>query len=138
MLLLRDQGKELTDEVLEHALGVKLFAVYQELMYFLKNEFDLDPQWRFYKDGNAWLCKIVDKKKTILWLSVWESLIKASFYFTAKTRSGVLELNINEKIKRSFSETSFIGSLIPFIVNIESKDQLKDLRMLIAYKKELK
>lgn len=138
MLFLRDEGIEPTDEVLEHAMGKELFAVYQELMYLIKNEFEMDPQWRFYKDGKAWLCKIVYKKKTILWLSIWENLIKASFYFTAKTRAGVLELEIDGKIKTAFSETNSIGKLIPLIVDIEVKDQLNDLRTIIEYKKGLK
>ena len=137
-LPLRDEGKEPTDKVLEHVLGKELFAVYQELMYLIKNELELDPQWRFYKDGKAWLCKIVYKKKTILWLSIWENLLKTSFYFTDKTRMGVLELDIDGKIKKSFSEADSIGRLIPLIVDIELKDQLNDLRTIVEYKKELK
>lgn len=138
IMLLRDERREPTDEVLEQALGKDLFTVYQELMYLIKNEFGMTAQWRFYKDGKAWLCKIVNKRKTILWISIWENLIKASFYFTAKTRMGVLGLDVEEKIKRSFSGSSFVGKLIPLIVEIESKDQLKDLRTIITYKKDLK
>ncbi|MCU4166572.1 DUF3788 family protein [Carboxylicivirga caseinilyticus] len=88
-ILLRDKDIEPTDAVLENALGKERFSIYQKLIKIFTNEYSLEPQWRYYKDGNAWLCKIVYKKKTILWLSVWENYIKTGFYFTEKTRLGV-------------------------------------------------
>ena len=96
-ILLRDKEIEPTDEVLENALGKKLFTIYQELIQIFTDEFSLELQWRFYKDGKSWLCKVVYKKKTVLWLSVWENYIKTGFYFTEKTRNGVLELGMNEE-----------------------------------------
>ena len=35
-------------------------------------DFELVAQWRFYIDGKAWFCKVVDKKKSIFWLSIWK------------------------------------------------------------------
>ena len=137
-LLLRDEATEPTDAVLEHALGKELFAVYQELIDSIKNEFGLDPEWRFYRDGKAWLCKVTYKKKTIFWLSIWVNLIKTGFYFTEKTRMGVMEAEIDKKIKEAFSEAKPIGKLIPMIIDIEAKEQLKDLKVIIEYKKGLK
>jgi len=138
IMLLREESIKPSDNVLENALGIELYAVYLELMNIINNEFKLDAQWRFYKDGNAWLCKIVNGKKTIFWLSVWEGYIKAGFYFTEKTRSGILELEINKKIKEDFSEAKPIGKLLPLIVNIDSMEQLDDLRIIMKFKKELK
>jgi hypothetical protein len=137
-MLLRDEATEPTDAVLEQALGKELFGVYQELMSLAKNEFELVPEWRFYKDGKAWLCKIVYKKKTILWLSVWENFIKTGFYFTEKTRLGVLDLEIDPKLKDDFSDAKPIGKLLPLSVDIETKEHLEDLKAIIKYKKSLK
>lgn len=118
-LLLREKEIEPTDEVLENALGKELFTIYQEIIKIFNDEFSLDPQWRFYKDGKAWLCKVVYKKKTILWLSVWEKYIKTGFYFTDKTGIGVLELDIDNKIKEAFEVAKPIGKLIPLIIDID-------------------
>jgi hypothetical protein len=137
-MLLRDEATEPRDAVLEQALGKELFGVYQELMSLAKNEFDLVPEWRFYKDGKAWLCKIVYKKKTILWLSIWENFIKTGFYFTEKTRLGVLDLEIDPKLKGDFSDAKPIGRLLPLSVDIETKEHFKDLKAIIKYKKSLK
>jgi hypothetical protein len=135
---LRDKEIEPTDEVLEKALGKELFAIYQELIQIFADEFSLDLQWRFYKDGKSWLCKVVYKKKTVLWLSVWENYIKTGFYFTEKTRNGVLELGIDETIKETFSAAKPVGKLMPLIIDIDQQKQIEDLKRVIKYKKGLK
>jgi len=105
-ILLREKEIEPTDKVLENALGKDLFMIYQEIIRIFINEFSLEPQWQFYKDGKAWLCKVVYKKKTILWLSIWENYIKTGFYFTEKTRIGVFDLNIDSKLIEAFEMQS--------------------------------
>ena len=137
-ILLREKEIEPTDNVLENALGKELFIIYQELIKIFTDEFSLEPQWQFYKDGNAWLCKVVDKKKTILWLSVWENYIKTGFYFTEKTGLRVLELDIDNKIKEVFEAAKPIGKLLPLIIDINQQKQIKDLKEVVKYKKGLK
>ncbi|MEE4256561.1 MAG: DUF3788 family protein [Bacteroidales bacterium] len=137
-ILLRDKEIEPTDEVLENSLGKELFTIYQKLIQIFTDEFSLELQWRFYKDGKSWLCKVVYKKKTILWLSVWQNYIKTGFYFTEKTRNGVLELGIDKKIKETFSVAKPVGKLMPLIIDIDQQKQIEDLKKLIKYKKEVK
>jgi len=137
-ILLRENEIEPTNEVLENALGKELFIIYQELIKIFTDEFSLEPQWQFYKDGNAWLCKVVYKKKTILWLSIWKDYIKTGFYFTEKTGIGVLELDIDNKIKEVFEVAKPIGKLIPLIIDINQQKQIEDLKEVIKYKKGLK
>ena len=137
-LLLREKEIEPTNEVLENVLDKELFIIYQELIKIFTDEFSLEPQWQFYKDGNAWLCKVVYKKKTILWLSIWENYIKTGFYFTEKTGIGVLELDIDNKIKEVFEVANPIGKLIPLSIDINQQKQIEDLKEVIKYKKGLK
>ena len=137
-ILLREKDIEPTDKVLENALGKELFIIYQEIVKSFTDEFSLEPQWRFYKDGNAWLCKVVFKKKTILWLSIWKNFIKTGFYFTEETGMGVLELDIDYKTKEVFEVAKPIGKLIPLIIDIDQQNQIIDLKKVVKYKKELK
>ena len=137
-ILLREKEIEPTDKVLENFLGKELFNIYQELIEIFTKEFSMEPQWRFYKDGNAWLCKVVYKKKTILWLSIWENYIKTGFYFTEKTGTGVLGLDIDNKIKAAFEVAKPVGKLIPLIIDINQQKQIEDLKEVIKYKKGLK
>lgn len=136
--LLRKEEVTPTEKVLEEALGKDIFEVYLILMQIIESEFQLEIQWRFYKDGKAWLCKVIDKKKTIFWLSIWDRFIKISFYFTEKTRWGIYDLQINNQIKDKFKIVEAIGKLIPLILDIEKEEELADLAEIIKYKKNLK
>ena len=60
---LKDESLFPDDEVLSLALG-KSFPAY-EAMIDLFNKNELVHEWRYYKDGKAWLCKVQKKKKTI-------------------------------------------------------------------------
>jgi hypothetical protein len=137
-LLLRDQNVPPEKEVLADALG-KSYKVFKELMEIITDtKYGLDPQWNFYKDGKAWFCKVCFKKKTIFWLSVWENFFKTAFYFTEKSGSGIKELDIDENIKEDFAHRKHIGKLIPLVINMDRKEQIKDLIRIIEYKKSLK
>lgn len=127
-----------TDQVLENVLGKEVFQVYQKILTIIQNKFDLEYEWRFYKDGKSWLFKATNKKKTIFWLSVWDQLIKTSFYFTERTRNGVLELPINEKLKENISNAEDIGKLIPLVFDIDHEKNLDDFREIVKYKKAIK
>jgi hypothetical protein len=94
-------------------------------------------EWRYYKDGKAWLGKVTCKKKTIVWLSVWKEFIKAGFYFTEKTRPGVLDLDFHATIKSSFAAAKPVGKLIPLMVDVKDEESLQDFTTLLEYKKDL-
>jgi hypothetical protein len=115
------------------------FEAYTKLMNFLTNEPNrFLPEWRFYKDGNAWLCKVTNKKKTVCWVSVWDGYFKAGFYFTEKNKTGIDKLPIRESIKADFYQNKPIGKLLPLSFTIKRSDELADLKTVIQYKNSLK
>jgi hypothetical protein len=135
---LKDQEVYPSDDVLKNVLGTS-YPAYQELIARITDtEFELEPEWRYYKDGKAWLCKVCNIKKTIFWLSVWDKCFKVAFYFTEKTKPGILELNIKEEIKESFKKSKPIGKLIPLTVEIHDKEQITDVLTVAGFKKNLK
>ena len=137
-LLLKNKDIFPTEEVIQKALG-KCYAIYRELIDAITgDEYGLTLEWKFYNDGKAWLGKAAHKKKTIFWLSVWEDFFKISFYFTEKTRGGVMELTIDDGIKSSFSKMETAGKLVPLQMDIWRKKQLKDALEIVKYKKTLK
>lgn len=174
--LLRDENVFPTQEVLQKALG-KRYAVYKELIDTITGDnYDLTLEWRFYKDGKAWLGKVEytkpkkhifstktgetrndatisrvnstngssnkspssTGKKTIFWLSIWEGFFKIGFYFTEKTRGGVMDLDIDKEIKTSFADAEAVGKLILLSLNIDKKRQIRNVMEIIKYKKTLK
>lgn len=138
-MLLRDPEIFPSDKVLKDVLGA---AVYNILELFLRTitdkEYSLAIEWRYYNDGKAWLGKVVHRKKTILWLSVWEGFFKTSFYFTEKHFEGIAALDISETIKEEFCKAKPVGRLIPMIIDVNDKAQLKDLLTVVRFKKGLK
>jgi len=135
--LLRDPDIYPTNEVLKEALSRDSFEAFEELMQSV-SDMQLDGEWRYYRDGKSWLCKVTYKKKTVFWLSVWDKCFKTGLHFTAKNCSGINDLDIDNRIKEEFAQTKLIGKLMSLPFDIRKKDQLPDLIKVIEYKKSLK
>lgn len=136
---LRDPEIFPTEMVLKNVLGD---SAYSALASFLETitgaAYGLSIEWRYYNDGKAWLGKVTQKKKTILWLSVWDGLFKTSFYFTEKHLEEIAALDISERKKEEFADMKPIGKLIPMTFDISEKEQLDELLTVIRFKKSLK
>ncbi len=133
-LLLRDENIFPDEDGLKMVLG-DLYPVYREFIEKVTGEeYSLDTQWNYYKDGKSWLCKITKKKKTILWLSVWDGYFKIGFYFTEKSVEAILALEIEKDLKESFLSTKPIGKLKPLVIDISSREQLKDALAAVVCK----
>ena len=133
--LLQDPEIFPSKEVLENALG-KVYNILEELETKLTQpEYALVFHWKYYRDGKAWLCKVVHKKKTIFWLSVWEGYFKTGFYFLERHLEGIAALDIDEN---SFTMVKDCGKMIPVIFNINKKKQIPALLKMVEYKKTAK
>lgn len=136
--LLREENPFPDADVLRVKLG-DIYDVYEGFVAAITKEpYSLQMDWNYYKDGKSWLCKITFRKKTVIWLSVWDDCFKVSFFFTEKTKSGIAELNIEQSIKESFSKSKNIGKLIPLVISIRGKSQVDDILKIIEFKKSIK
>jgi len=136
--LLNDPEIRPTDQVLEQNLG-KAFPAFLKLRTLITAAgSDIEPVWNYYRDGQAWLCKNVFKKKTIFWLSVWDGYAKIGFYFTEKTASGLMDIEIDKSIKKAFQDHAPVGKLLPLVIDLKDEAQIPDVVRIIAYKKSLK
>lgn len=125
---------EPTSDLLRDELG-RLFPIYEDLTATLESsKFGISPEWRFYKDGGAWLCKMTRKKKTVFWLSAWQACLKCGFYFTTKSAEGISALSIDPSLKSAFANAVPIGKLYPLVVELQTKKQLKDVCTLASFK----
>lgn len=138
MMLLKNEADAPSEIFLEEVLSKDLYSLYTKIIELAKVKEGLDPQWRFYKDGGAWLCKVVNGKKTIFWLSLWSDCIKVSFYFTEKNCGAIRDLKIADELKSKFFKEAPIGKLIPLVMELTLEEHLPDLEVLIIYKKGLK
>lgn len=131
-LLLTDSALYPDSVVIKQALNER-YEWYEKYMEAVREK-GLSAEWRYYNDSKSWLCKTAQKKKTVCWLSVWDTGIKVSFYFTEKTIEGVNGLNT----KTQFEYAKPVGILFPVILNIDSAEKLNDLVKILEYKLKVK
>lgn len=138
-MLMRDPDIFPSDKVLKDALGATVYSAFDSFLGTITGDgYGLTAEWRYYNDGKAWLCKVMHKKKTVMWLSVWEGFFKASFFFTEKNLEGAAGLDISDAIKQQFALAKPVGRLISMIIEINNNGQLGDLLTVVRYKMSLK
>ena len=131
-LELKDENIYPDDTVLSSVLG-DAYAVYLKLMN-LYRQYEMHHEWRYYKDGKAWLCKVQKKKKTIVWMSAWKGYMQAAIYFPVRLLDEVLELDISETSKEKLLETKNVGKSRPFIFELRTEDLLVDFEKVMVWK----
>jgi len=136
--LLNDAKVYPDDDVLSEHLG-RAKAAWDAFAAGTAAEFgDGSLEWRYYNDGKAWLCKVVHKKKTVCWVSVWDKFFKAAFYFTAKSDRDIESLPIPADLKASYRAHEPIGKLKPLVIDVRTKKALEPVFVLAKYKSALK
>lgn len=94
----------------------------------------LSPEWRYYRDGKAWLCKVQAKKRTIVWLSAWAGYMQASVYFPEKYLDRLFGLDISEETRQKIRSTKNVGKSKPCIFEIRAGASLADFAKIMQLK----
>ena len=132
--LLREAGIYPSMVVLREALG-KNYSLFELLINTVTDgKYHLELKWNYYNDGKAWLCKVCKKTRTIFWLSIWDKCYKTTFFFTTKTVLGIADLKVAIRIKKELKDHKPIGKLVPLIIRVDKKKQIKDVLIIIEYK----
>jgi hypothetical protein len=137
-MILNDPAVYPSAEVLSAVLGESYSAFGELSLKVSEPPFGFTREWRFYKDGNSWLCKVTHGKKTIFWLSIWEGFFKTTFYFTEKTGKGIEGLEISEEMKKIFSCSNPAGRLFPLTIIHRDHLYIPDVLAIAGYKMHLK
>jgi hypothetical protein len=129
---LRDEQVFPDEAVLEAILG-KSYAAYRELLKLFGDN-AMEPEWRYYKDGKAWLCKVQQKKRTIVWMSAWKGYMQATVYLPERHLEALLSLDISPEAKEKIRATENTGKSKPCIFEIRSKAVLPDFDKVMRFK----
>lgn len=129
---LNDESIFPDDTVLKKILN-ESFGAYKKLLE-LFDKYDLTYQWRYYKDGKAWLCKVQKKNKTIVWMSAWKDYMQATIYFPEKHIENIYNLNISVEAKEKYRLCKNVGRSKPFIFELRSEAILNDFENVMLYK----
>ncbi len=132
--LLNDKNVYPTDDVLLKHLG-KTKTIWDAFITQISSAFpSMFLEWNFYNDGKSWLCKLVHKKKTMCWISIWENYFKVTFYFTDKNSKDIHGLKIDQVCINNYRSNKSIGKLKPLTIDIKTKKVLSNAIELIKYK----
>ena len=130
---------ELTDEnifpdesVLKKILG-RSYNAYLELLKLYDNN-NLLYEWRYYRDGKAWLCKVQKKKRTIVWMSAWKGYMQATIYFPERYIEDIYKLSITDDMKNRIMKTKNVGKSKPCIFEIRNKAVSTDFNNVMQFK----
>ncbi len=134
---LRDKNIFPDDEVLTACLG-KAAVAWGSLMGVLKDEAPpLAPEWRYYNDGKAWLCKVMKKTKTICWISIGKGFFRVTFYFSGKAEDTIANSSLDDAMKEHWLRNEGGGKFRPITLEIRKKSDLKTITTLLALKSRL-
>lgn len=136
IIQLKDENIYPDNEVLQCVLG-KSFEVYMKLLDLFKSN-ELVYEWRYYKDGKAWLCKVQKKKKTIVWMSAWEGFLMATIYFPLRLLNDIMELDISDNLKENILKTKNVGKSKPCTFEIREQNLLADFEKVMQLKVKCK
>ena len=135
---LTDEAEYPDDRVLRRYLGDAQVA-WDAFAAFLESSYpDFSPEWRYYKDGKSWLCKVVRKSKTICWLSVYHDRFKTTFYFPDRAENLIKNSSIGKKYIEQFVNGRHFGKTRGLTVDIRKVADLSTTKKLIAIKDNFK
>jgi hypothetical protein len=146
--LLRNPDIEPNESVLRECL-LNAYPIYVQFLDVL-SQHEINLVWRYYPDGKAWLAKGVyqwigkrgsQKEKTIFWSSVWNGFFKIVIYIPEDRREDLINLSINEELKKSISEIRRMGDTfrtLPIVFDVHSNELFDSMFKIIDFKKELK
>jgi len=135
---LSNESEYPTDEVLAKHLG-KAKPAWDTFAAGIKAEYgEAALEWRYYHDGKAWLCKVVHRKKTVCWVSIWERCFKVAFYFTEKNDRDIEALPIPSALKAEYRAHAPIGKLKPLVVAVKTRKSVEPVFVVATYKSGLK
>ena len=135
-LALRDENILPTQKVLEAVLCGS-YPTFEELNALLIT-MEIRPEWNYYKDGKAWLCKMMFKKKNMGWLHIYGGFFRVSFFFMERHLTAIADLNISDYIKEDFYKMKSIVKLLPMSIAVSDKEKLEDVLTVLRFKKSLK
>ena len=137
-LFLKDSTEYPTDEVLSKLLG-DVKQVWNNFFNYLDEEHPLfEGEWRYYKDGQNWLYKLVKKKKTICWISVYPEQFKTTFYFPERAEDIICNSQLNPEYVEKFVHGKRYGKTRGLTIEIKEEVDLESTKILIEIRENLK
>ena len=135
---LNDKDEYPDDEVLHRVLG-RTKRTWDAFMAMITEDHPLfSGEWRYYNDGKSWLYKLVKKKKTICWVSVYPHAFKTGFYFPDRAEELITAGRLEAQYVDQFVQGKRYGRIRGITVIVTKSADLDAVRTLIEIKEQIK
>lgn len=132
--LLSDKNRYPSEDIIFSHIG-KTKALWSSLFDWIHSQRpDLKEEWRYYNDGKSWLMKVMQKKKTIFWLSIVKGAFRTSFYFVDRAEEFIRNSPLSEERKAEFLEGKRYGKLRGITIRHTRKKDVEEAKILIDIK----
>jgi len=130
--ILTDQSQYPTESVIHSCIGdaKPLWIAFFE--YIHQTHPDFSEEWRYYKDGNNWLLKVVRKSKTVFWTSIIKDAFRITFYFTDKVEVAINDADISDELKEQFKNGKRYGKLRGLTITFRNDMDMEYAKTLIS------
>ena len=131
---LNDEAQYPDDKILKHHL-LDAMNAWDAFTAFLDAKHpNYSREWRYYKDGKSWLCKVSKKSKTICWVSIYPGKFKTTFYFPDRAETLIVNSTLRKKTIEQFVHGTHYGRTRGLTVDIRKVADLSTTKKLIAIK----
>lgn len=131
---LTDPGLPPDEAVLKGVLGDSFYAYGRLLDLYAGN--GLTREWRYYRDGKAWLCKVQKSGNTVAWMSAWKGFMKATIYLPARRIDAFMASGVAEDVKHRILAAKRVGTSLPCMFEIRDESVLESFADVMRFKIE--
>ncbi len=136
--ILSDKNIIPTDDYIFSKIGDNRRYWDKIMNHVFHNYTNISGSWNFYNDGKQWLYKLVQKKKTVFWLSVLKGTFRISFYFGDKAEDLICNSDLPSEIREGFLSAKRYGKIRPVTIKINDETDADNVLKLVAIKSKMK
>jgi hypothetical protein len=126
------------NELISAILGDKMIWWNTIMDHTMTSYPNVTPIWRYYNDGKQWLFRLLKKKDTIFWTTLFEDTFRITFYFPDRVEPLIEASNLPVKMKEDFFTGHKYGKIRGMTVKMESQQDIEKVLELVAIKFQIK
>lgn len=121
------------DSLVLKSIAGASYKVYEAYLDLLKS-MSMEYEWKYYKDGKAWLCKIKKKKNTIVWMSAWKGYMQATIYIPDAYVIELKGLGLKEDVIGKILNAKKVGKSVPCMFELRTMDVIREIEKVMLLK----
>jgi len=133
-LILSDESVFPSDDLIFSIIGDN--SVYwKNLLASVRQKFpSAEEIWKFYKDGNNWLFRVILKKKTLFWIGVHEDTFRVTFYFGDKAEPAIEMSGLTDEMKAAFKNGQRYGKIRALSFKVKNMEDVNHALVVAGIK----